>query len=313
MQVVLQGSLGHFPPTELLTFLSAREREGTLDIESGGKRIRLVFVNDRLVSAESSSGQEGAPAVFEAFDCAEGTFTLLDEASAAGDMPSLSLEIPALVAEAQRRAEEGPYADETMLRIVDEPPPSQQVSLTGTTFKLLFRLAGGKKFGALIKELGIDRKELTSRLQQLEQLGLIATTPQEVPSVAAPETQVAGARKTASRERPPVGSLTPDDRPDDVYPLLDAECTIGRAEGNTIVLTDGSVSSSHARILRTESGFVLEDLQSRNGTFVNGDRVTEPRPLADGDLIRFGKIIMTFNIAREAKTSDETHAPNRSE
>ena len=51
---------------------------------------------------------------------------------------------------------------------------------------------------------------------------------------------------------------------------------------------------------------VLEDLQSRNGTFVNGEKVTDKRLLADGDLIRIGKVIMTFNIAREAKSGEVT-------
>jgi pSer/pThr/pTyr-binding forkhead associated (FHA) protein len=108
------------------------------------------------------------------------------------------------------------------------------------------------------------------------------------------------------KKRTLVGSLTPDHAPDNVFPLLDAEQTIGRAPTNQISIADGSVSSVHARILRTAEGFVLEDLQSRNGTFVNGEKVDGKRPLADGDLIRLGKIIMTFNVAREGKAGDTT-------
>jgi pSer/pThr/pTyr-binding forkhead associated (FHA) protein len=113
-------------------------------------------------------------------------------------------------------------------------------------------------------------------------------------------------RTTAGRRRTLVGSLTPDGTPDNVYPLLDSAYTLGRAPGNTISIPDGSVSSNHARILRTPEGFVLEDLQSRNGTFVNGEPVAEKRLLADGDLIRLGKIIMTFNVAREGKAGEQT-------
>jgi pSer/pThr/pTyr-binding forkhead associated (FHA) protein len=51
---------------------------------------------------------------------------------------------------------------------------------------------------------------------------------------------------------------------------------------------------------------VLEDLKSRNGTFVNGEQLTGQRLLVDGDLIRVGKIIMTFNLAREEKSSETT-------
>jgi putative peptide zinc metalloprotease protein len=122
-----------------------------------------------------------------------------------------------------------------------------------------------------------------------------------------PPTQTAPQKRTtASRKRTLVGSLTPDGVPDRVFPLLDAEHTLGRAPENTITIADGSVSSRHARILRTPQGFVIEDQQSRNGTFVNGERVTEKRQLVDGDLIRVGKIILIFNIARESKTGDLT-------
>ncbi len=113
-------------------------------------------------------------------------------------------------------------------------------------------------------------------------------------------------KTTVGARRTLVGSLTPDAAPDNVYPLLDSAYTLGRASTNTIAIPDGSVSSQHARIVRTPDGFVLEDLQSRNGTFVNGEQVTDKRLLADGDLIRLGKVILTFNVAREGKIGDRT-------
>lgn len=51
---------------------------------------------------------------------------------------------------------------------------------------------------------------------------------------------------------------------------------------------DLDVSSRHAAIVRKPDGFVLQDLGSRNGTFVNGKRITEDTPLRDGDVIGFG-------------------------
>ena len=50
--------------------------------------------------------------------------------------------------------------------------------------------------------------------------------------------------------------------------------TIGRAPGNDIRLDNPAVSSLHARIVRRPAGYVLEDLQSTNGTYLNGRRVT---------------------------------------
>ena len=105
-----------------------------------------------------------------------------------------------------------------------------------------------------------------------------------------------------------VGSLTPDDASDNVFPLLDAECVIGRRATKEVAFSvdDGSISSKHAKLTRTPEGFTIEDLGSKNGTFVNGEKVTEKRMLADGDLIRLGKVIMTFNIARENRAGEQT-------
>ena len=91
-----------------------------------------------------------------------------------------------------------------------------------------------------------------------------------------------------------------------VYPLLEDECGVGRASSNVVTLTDGSISGKHARILRTPEGFVVEDLKSRNGTFVNGEQVKERHPLADKDVVRFGKVLLTFHLANEMKVGEQT-------
>ena len=176
------------------------------------------------------------------------------------------------------------------------------IGLSAQPLKLLFRLAAGKTFRDLVAELGMNRTDLAERLRALVGLGLVAVVA-ETP--IADET-VVPRKRTGSRKRTLVGSLTPDHAPDNVYPLLESEYSIGRGPENKIPIADGSVSTKHARIARTPEGFVLEDLQSRNGTFVNGERLEQPRVLADGDLIRLGKVILTFNVARESKVSETT-------
>jgi hypothetical protein len=99
------------------------------------------------------------------------------------------------------------------------------------------------------------------------------------------------------------GSLMPDSG--DSYPLVDDEYTVGRDDTNSIAVRDGSISAKHARIIRNEMGFWVEDVGSRNGTFVNGEKVSEKRLLSNGDLVRFGKVIMTYHIAEET-SSDAT-------
>lgn len=68
---------------------------------------------------------------------------------------------------------------------------------------------------------------------------------------------------------------------------------LGRREDNDIVLDDMFVSRSHAEVARQGNVFIIRDLKSRFGTFVNGDRVTE-QPLHYGDEIQVGNILITF-------------------
>src|SRR5262245_13520293 len=66
------------------------------------------------------------------------------------------------------------------------------------------------------------------------------------------------------------------------------EMTIGRREDNLFHLPDRNVSRRHARLFQRNGAVLLEDLRSANGTVVNGVRITEAVPLADGDLVRIG-------------------------
>jgi len=69
---------------------------------------------------------------------------------------------------------------------------------------------------------------------------------------------------------------------------------IGRADYNDLVIPEPSVSASHAKLQRREGIWVLSDLGSTNGTFVDGERVTEETPLGPGAAIRFGEVTTLF-------------------
>ncbi len=301
MQVILSGSVRHFPPGELLTFLSSRGMSGTLDFETAGRRARVFFQGDRILWAESNKDGDVTEAVLDVFEWPAGTFTLLDSAVVPDGVSAVSLGLDAILEEARKRAEAGSiYKDETIFRVI-ENPLQQQLSITADDLKLLFRLTAPKTFKDLVAEIGIPRRELAERLKHLDELRLIYRDEPEKTDPA-----LKGARK-----RTLVGSLTPDGALDNVFPLLDSVQTIGRIGSNNIALPDASVSSTHARISRTPEGFFIEDLESRNGTFVNGEKVEGKRLLADGDLIRLGKVIMTFNVAREGKAGDSTQPEMR--
>lgn len=67
------------------------------------------------------------------------------------------------------------------------------------------------------------------------------------------------------------------------------ELNIGRSLRAEICVDDDGVSRMHARIVRQDDGFFLDDLRSRNGTYVNGVRVVAPVRLTDGDKIHVGR------------------------
>lgn len=129
----------------------------------------------------------------------------------------------------------------------------------------------------------------------------------EKPPAPPPPSSVAQPRPTRTTGSRRVGSLTQDGPLAAVFPLIEDEYTLGRLTSNAITINDASVSSRHARINRTMEGFVIEDLKSRNGTFVNGERVNDgKRLLADNDLVRLGKVLFTFNLAAEEKAGEAT-------
>lgn len=78
-----------------------------------------------------------------------------------------------------------------------------------------------------------------------------------------------------------------------VFPLKNGATTIGRSKENDIVILDASISRQHVRIEVSGERVALSDLQSSNGTFVNGARV-ENSVLKHGDIVRCGDITFSF-------------------
>lgn len=77
--------------------------------------------------------------------------------------------------------------------------------------------------------------------------------------------------------------------PGKTFALSKSEITIGRDIGNDVVINDAEISRRHARLFAQGSSFVLEDLGSTNGTFVEGQRLMGPHMLRPGELILLGE------------------------
>ena len=74
-----------------------------------------------------------------------------------------------------------------------------------------------------------------------------------------------------------------------MLPLGEAPIVIGRSPACTLVLEDEYASSRHAALTPQADGWWIEDLSSRNGTFIDDERLSAPRQLKTGDIIRIGQ------------------------
>jgi len=68
--------------------------------------------------------------------------------------------------------------------------------------------------------------------------------------------------------------------------------TIGRAEAAVVRLEDSFLSQHHARVRHSDGAWILEDLGSTNGTFLNRERIAAAHPIAVGDTIQVGSIVL---------------------
>ena len=80
--------------------------------------------------------------------------------------------------------------------------------------------------------------------------------------------------------------------------------TIGRVEDNTFPITEPSVSSHHCEVLRRGQDVVVKDLNSTNGTFINGEKVTES-VLKPGQILRLGQVEMRLETETSTATSSK--------
>lgn len=86
--------------------------------------------------------------------------------------------------------------------------------------------------------------------------------------------------------------------------LLPGENIIGREGDGLILVKSSTVSRRHARIAIDASGAVVEDLGSKNGTFVNDRRIDCATPVVDGDQIRIGSLLFTFRLSQGNETTE---------
>ncbi|GAB2505200.1 BTAD domain-containing putative transcriptional regulator [Nocardia heshunensis] len=145
--------------------------------------------------------------------------------------------------------------------------------------------------GILADELGIDPGH---RIRELESR-ILRQDPLSVRAVGA----ASATRATTIVDRSwhePQALLR--DRFGHIYPIVGSTTRIGRLSDNEIALADGRVSRHHALIIDNGHTWVLKDLQSSNGVFINGARVLDSGLLSDGALLRIGDTELVFVLVR---------------
>src|ERR1700733_1072841 len=96
-----------------------------------------------------------------------------------------------------------------------------------------------------------------------------------------------------------------------------SEISVGRVQGNDLMLPKGNVSKHHARLLLRDGRFIVTDLRSTNGTYVNGRKISQATIVREGDKIYIGDFVLRVEsghgvaaeVPRESVTGSQAALP----
>ncbi len=257
-----------------------------------------------------------AEIVFDCYPWSEGSFAFNDSLRLPEHAVTIACEICNLIMEGARRIDEWQECiqlfpdDAVVLRRAPHPEMPSDFTLSREEWELLSRVDGHTPLRELAPA-GSDPLD-TYRLLY----GLLAN--RLIEAGAAPEgedeavidvpprrddTNLLISREATlsfrRRSDETVGFLVPfaDGRP---HTLTEQEYRIGRRPDNEVHIIDLSVSAHHARIFRSADGWMVEDLNSRNGTCVNDEPIEQATVLHHSDRVRFGDAQYTFNLVSYA-------------
>src|SRR5689334_7295538 len=91
------------------------------------------------------------------------------------------------------------------------------------------------------------------------------------------------------------------------------EINVGRVQGNDLMLPKGNVSKRHARLLFRDGRFIVTDLKSTNGTYVNGRKIAQATIVREGDKIYIGDFVLRIESALPGASGASASDPPRPE
>lgn len=268
--------------------------------------------------------------LYDSFVWPAGTFSFEEELALPSYAVTIAVDLSNLIMEGARRIEEWEQCvrllpDKEMIFRVVSDPAEEKITLTAEEWKILFLINGRRTLEELCQDAQEDAFHVYRVVYGLfgNKLIEVAEAPSREPASVADETMRQGTPAfgfdSTVREAPDDTSLlvssegrllsyrdvvkptvaqlvmTMGATVDTVFPLIDSEYLLGRHHESSIPLVDPGVSGFHARIYRGPDGYAIEDLKSRNGTWVNSERVFHA-VLSHGDVLRLGATELRYEV-----------------
>ncbi|HLJ73189.1 MAG TPA: DUF4388 domain-containing protein [Thermoanaerobaculia bacterium] len=267
--------------------------------------------------------------IYDAFVWNGGSFAFFDGIELPPQAVTIAIDLSNLIMEGARRISEWEEClrllpDSSVVFRVATDPESEKITLTLDEWRILFLINGQRTLEELCRESDTDAFRVYRVVYGLLASNLIrpATAEEDDSTMRQRTSDVIGTADSTVREMPDDTSLLVSedatltykdivrktvaqllvrggDAAGTVVPLVEVEYRIGRHRENQIRLNDLGVSAHHARIFRGPDGYVVEDLKSRNGTWVNGTRVFHSI-LNNGDEIRIGATDLRYETLFDA-------------
>ncbi len=264
--------------------------------------------------------------LYDAFVWSGGTFAFSDALDLPGYAVTISVDLANLIMEGARRIEEWEQCirllpeKNSVFRVVSRPN-EEKITLTAEEWRILFLINGQRTLDELCEAADDDRLEIYRVVYGLLSNHLIEPAVRTVTMHGDETMRQADAPRFGSEStirdqegnddtsllisedaklsysdvvRPVVAQLRVA-ADGTTIPIIEPEYLVGRHSDNGIRLNDPGVSSFHARIFRGPDGYVIEDLKSRNGVWLNGSRVFHA-VLKNGDTVRLGATDYLFEI-----------------